>query len=99
MADPMSIFGAAAAVISVVDILARSIGTVRELRSQWKDVELIFRDLTTQLTALRGALIKIKEWIDAGADEVHHLLVMDLEESLHCCQMLAAKIDGELNGL
>jgi len=96
MADPISIFGAAASVISIIDVLARTIGTIHSLMGQWNDADLALLSLTSQLAALRAALEKIKEWMEDGIDELHHQLVLDLGTSINCCQMLASKIYSEL---
>lgn len=50
--------------------------------------------LNSQLSALRAALGKIKEWMEIGVDELHHQLVLDLGTSITCCEMLVSKIYG-----
>jgi hypothetical protein len=92
MADPISIIGATASVLSIIDVLAKTIGALHSLRDQWKDADMALQSLNTQLSALRAALEKIKEWMESDVDELHHQLVLDLGTSITCCEMLASKI-------
>jgi len=96
MADPFSILGATASVLSIIDVLAKTISTIHSLRGQWKEADLALISLTSQLAALRAALEKIKEWMGSGSAELHHQLVLDLGGSIECCQLLASKIYSEL---
>lgn len=99
MADPLVIIGAAASVVSIIDVLARSISTVRELRDQWKDADFTILNLVAQLTALKAALTKIKEWTDTELAEAHHQLIMDIDDSVACCRILVGKVDTLLSEL
>lgn len=95
------ILGAAASVVSIIDVLSRTIVTIQGLRSQWKDSDIALLSLTSQLAALSAALAKIQEWMESGiADSsLHHQLVIDLQCSIDCCRLLASKIYGELSEL
>lgn len=99
MADPLTIFGSAASVLNTIDILAKASKAILELRNQWKDADMTLLNLTSQLNALRAALAKIKKWMESSVDETHHQLIMDLEVSLQCCQLLATRIDAEIGEL
>lgn len=99
MVDPISIFGATASVISIIDVLSKSISLLDNLRSQWKTADLALLSLTSQLGALNAALVKIHEWTESGVDELHHQLVMDLKSSIDCCHILASKVHGEITDL
>jgi hypothetical protein len=99
MADPISIFGAMAGVIQIIDILSKSIAALDDLRSQWQSSDLALLSLTTQLTALSAALAKIQEWMASSVEELHHQLVMDLKSSIDCCDVLAAKVYSEISDL
>ena len=100
MADPITIIGAVGAMANIVDLITKSVKTLRELHDRYKEAELTLLNLASQLTALRAALSKIQDWMDNGMDgDPHHQLVMDLDVSVKCCQLLAGKIDmlvGEL---
>lgn len=99
MADPISIFGATASVLSIIDVIAKTISTIHSLRGQWKEADIALLSVNSQLSALRTALMKIKEWMESDVDELHHQLVLDLGCSIDCCAALASKIYGELAGL
>ena len=98
MADPLTIFGAAASVISIIDVFSRTIMTIRSLRSQWKEADIALLSLTTQLSALSAALGKIQEWMESGVVEegLHYQLVMDLQASLECCRLLGCRMWNEV---
>jgi guanine nucleotide-binding protein G(i) subunit alpha len=96
MADPLTIVGAAASVAGIVEVLARTVSALSELHNQWKQADFIFINLIAQLTALKAALSKLQEWMDADIEEPHHQLVMDLEVSITCCRMLVSKMDSEV---
>lgn len=93
MAEAVAVIGAAASVISIIDVLARSIGTIRALKDQWRDADFTVLNLIAQLSALKAALSKIQEWMDGNFEEPHHQLVMDMDDSLTCCGILVGKLD------
>jgi hypothetical protein len=99
MAETLAVLGAAASVVSIIDSLARSIVTLRELRDQWNDAELTLHNLFTQLIAFKAALTKIKEWSDSDDVEAHHQLKMDLDDSVTWCWTLAGLVDKLLSEL
>jgi hypothetical protein len=99
MADPATIVGSAFSVIQIIDVLARTVTTLRTLRSQWKEADLSLLSFSVQLNALNAALLKIKEWMESDPEEAHHLLIIDLEDSLRCCYLLIDKLNTELDGL
>jgi len=72
------------------------VSALSELHNQWKQADFIFINLIAQLTALKAALSKLQEWMDADIEEPHHQLVMDLEVSITCCRMLVSKMDSEV---
>jgi hypothetical protein len=99
MADPLSILGATASVMSIIDVLSKSISILDSLKNQWKTADLAFISLTSQLGALKAALIKIHEWAESDAYELHHQLSMDLKSAMDCCHTLAFKIHSEITNL
>ena len=96
--DAITILGTAGAVVNIIEVIGRSIKTLRDLYERWNDAELIAINLITQLIALKAALAKISEWItsDLAYQEHHYQLVMDLGESIGCCKMLVKSMDGHL---
>lgn len=99
MADPLTIIGAAASVVQIVEVLAKTLSRLSELNERWKQAEYTFINLIAQLSALKAALNKLQEWMDTDIDETHHQLVMDLELSIKCCRMLIDKMDSEVSEL
>jgi hypothetical protein len=100
MADPISIIGAVGAIASIIDVVGKSIKCINDLRDHWKEADLTFLSLVSQLTALRLALVKIQEWVDNSQEDAHHQLVMDLNSCISYCQLLVSKLDilvGQLN--
>jgi len=91
MADPISVLGAATAVITLVELVGHAISSLSELRDQWKDADILFASLVAQLTALKAALCKIHNWISGSAD-LDYQFRMDLEVSLTCCKMLINRL-------
>ena len=99
MADPISIIGTFGAVANIIEVVSKTISTIREIRDEWNEADLTFLSLAAQLTALKAALTKIKEWTDNEFGDPHHQLVMDLDVSMSCCRMLIGKIDILLSEL
>ncbi|KAF4624195.1 hypothetical protein G7Y89_g13977 [Cudoniella acicularis] len=99
MADPVTVIGAVASVAGIVELLVKAVSTLHELRGRWKQAEFALTNLIAQLTALRAALDKLQEWVNADVEDLHHQLVMDLGESMTCCRMLAGKMNAEISDL
>jgi len=96
MPDPITIIGAAASVVTIVEVLAKTISTIHGLKGRWKDADIALLSLASQLTALKAALAKIREWMENAVEEMHYQLVMDLESSIKCCQILSSRLYEEL---
>lgn len=94
MADPITIIGTVGALANIIDLVSKTINSIRDARGRWKDADLAFLSLTSQLGALRTALVKIQEWSDnelsVGPD---YQLIMDLDVAMACCRMLVGKFD------
>lgn len=100
MAEALAVIGGTASILSIVDILGRSISIIRELRNEWKDADFALLNLLTQLTALRAALTEIRKWTESAfGDEPHHQLRMDLDDSVAWCRILAEMLDGLISDL
>ncbi len=82
--DAITILGTAGAVVNIIDIIGRSIKTLRDLHDRWEDADLIALNLITQLGALKAALSQISEWVssDLAYHPHHYQLVMDLGSQL-----------------
>jgi hypothetical protein len=100
MAEALAVVGGAASILSIVDILARSISIIRDLRNEWKDADFAVLNLLTQLTAFRAALTEIQKWTESAyGDEPHHQLRMDLDDSVAWCRILAEMINELVSDL
>jgi hypothetical protein len=99
MADPVSIIGAVGSVLTIIDVVSKAIKCINEHRGRWKEADFTFLSLISQLGALRVALVKIQEWMDRQDEEPHHQLVMDLNNAISFCQMLAIKLDAVVGEL
>src|ERR1700759_2127439 len=95
--DPISIIGTAGTVANIIDIVAKTIHAIRELADKYKEADLAFLPLLSQLTALRAAFNKIHEWMVSDlVEDPYHQLVMDLDVSISCCRVLVGKIEAML---
>lgn len=99
MAEVLSIIGTAGALCNVIDVATKTISTITEIRGRWKEAELVFLGLTTQLTVLRAALSKLQEWMDESPAETHHQLTIDLDVSISYCKLLLEKVEEFLREL
>ena len=105
MADPLSIIGTVGAVANIIEVASKTIKSLHDLHSRWRDADFTTLNLIAQLTALRAALAKIQKWIDRSTDDVegttsqHHQLAMDMDLSMTCVRMLIGKLDAEAEGL
>jgi hypothetical protein len=100
MAEAIAVIGTAGALVNIVDVLSKTIKTLNDLHSSWKDADFILLCLVSELGALRTALANIQEWVDTNEDaDLHHQLIIDLGNSLSCCRILISKIDGQLSEL
>jgi guanine nucleotide-binding protein G(i) subunit alpha len=99
MVDPLTFIGAAASIVGIIEALGTTVSTLHELHRRWKRADFTFINLIAQLTALKAALSKLQEWMDADLDEAqdpYHQLVIDLELNIACCKMLTHKMDSEI---
>jgi len=99
MADPITILGATSAVITIIDLLAKTIRSVSELRSKWNMADLTVSIFEMQLTSLNVALSEISKWVDRNSEDPHYQLSMDLDHCLSHCRLLIAVIDREIANL
>lgn len=97
--DPISIIGLAASVAGVINLVSGTLSTVTALKLQWEDADLVVLTVETQLIAFKAALTRIEAWINNAMDTQFYQLVMDLEKTIACCQLLAAKIGSDLANL
>ena len=63
--DPISIIGLAGSIVSIVDVVTKSLKTLNELRLHRLEADLTLTLLITQLGTLKAALGQIAEWINS----------------------------------
>ena len=99
--DPLSVLGAAGAVVGIIDVATRSINSLRRLQQQWSGADLTVSLLVGQLNTLNAALNQISEWMSTSLETVpqHHQLTIDLDASLESCKTLILFIDSHLSRL
>ncbi|KAH8691000.1 hypothetical protein GQ44DRAFT_797039, partial [Phaeosphaeriaceae sp. PMI808] len=66
MVDPITIISTVGALANIIDLMSKTIKSIRDLPGRWKQADLEFLSLAAQLTALRAALDKIQQWSDNG---------------------------------
>ncbi|KAI9766846.1 MAG: hypothetical protein M1835_007132 [Candelina submexicana] len=78
--EAISVLGAAASAITVVQLCTDSLEALFQLRDKYKNADLAVRLLITQLSTLRTPLRKISEWIAV------YLLTETLNDRLKCLE-------------
>lgn len=92
--DPLSILGAAASAITVVELCTESLNSLLRLQYRYTNADLTVRLLITQLCTLRTALSQISEW---NVDTVPHHVQTDLDMSLDGCKFLIQGLNDHLS--
>ena len=99
MAEALAVIGTAGAVVSLIDAIGKTMIKTRALYDEWRDADASLLSLNSQLIILRVTLSRIQSWVNSDTHEAHHQLVMDLNTSIHCCEVLVGKIDALVAGL
>ena len=88
--DPISIVGLAGSIVSIVDVIAKSIQNLRELQQRWKAADLTVNSLIGQLFTLKTALNQIQTWMSSSLSKEpqNDQLVANLGHSLDSCSYL-----------
>ena len=100
--DPVSLISLAGSIVGIVDVISRSIITLRNLQQRWQAANFTVTLLIGQLTTLKAALNHISDWSQsASLDTIpcYHQLVIDLDTSLECCKGLVRFIDKQISRL
>lgn len=95
----MEAIGLAGSVVSIVDILAKSVNFLLNLQTKYKQADLTVSLLIGQLSTLKAALNQISEWITSSLVAVsqHEQLVSDLTISIEGCKVLVLALDDRIN--
>jgi len=94
--EALTVLSTVSAIANILDVLAKTICTLNEIHGQWKEADLVFLSLISQLTSLKAALTKIQEWSESETSYQHHQLTIDLDGSLKCCRLVIGTIDDQL---
>jgi len=97
--DPVTAFGTASAVISIIDALAKVITTISSLATQWTATDLAILSFQSQLAALQTGLENIKEWRQLNFQDQQAQLMNDIDRCLRCCGLLIEKLEQEFGQL
>jgi hypothetical protein len=94
MAEVLAVVGSIGAILNIIDATNKAIMAIHNLCAQWQNADLVVLSLASQLSAFKAALRRIQTWLDSEVPAAHHQLVMDLDETLSFCNILAIKIDA-----
>ena len=96
--DPVSAIGIAGSVVSIIDVISRSLGSLLDLQARYKRANLTLSLLIGQLSTLKAALNQISEWIAERLHAIpaHQQLIIDLTTSLECCKVLILMINDRI---
>ncbi len=99
--DPVSVIGLGASIVGIIDVVTRTLTSLRQLQQRWKKADLTVGLLVSQLTTLKAALNQISDWVNQRLEGAiqHHQLVIDLESSMESCNMLVSLMDGSISEL
>ena len=99
--DPISVVGLAASLVTIVDMVAKSINSLHTLRTRYSNADLTIRLLIGQLGTLKAALNQISEWITSSLIDVprHEQLVLDLMNSIEGCEVLLSLLNDNISSL
>lgn len=99
--DPLSGIAVASSILSVIDILTRSLKSLADLQPRFERADFKVSLLIGQLSTLKAALNQINDLVGtslAGISQ-HEQLVIDLATSLDCCEAVTVVLDDRLSGL
>ena len=97
--DPVTATSLAGSVVSIVDVLARSVSFLANLQTKYKRADLTVSLLIGQLSTLRAALNQISEWITSNLAALHlnEQLVSDLTISINGCEFLVLALEDRID--
>ncbi|ERF71663.1 hypothetical protein EPUS_00652 [Endocarpon pusillum Z07020] len=97
----MEVIGTAGAIVSIIDVVTRSISTLADFGKRIKAANLTLTMLLGQLGTVRTALDQVLALIKEGLkdQEQHYLLVMNLGDTIKCCNLLVRLIDEQVSNL
>lgn len=99
--EAIATIGFATAIIQTIDVVARTISTLRKLQVRWKTTDFTISQLIGQLATLKAALNQISNWVsgNVGGCPQDHQLTIDLEASIESCHTLVSFMEDFLSHL
>jgi hypothetical protein len=97
--DPISIIGLTGSLISIGEVITKSIKHLIDLHSRYQNASLAVTLLIGQLTTVKAALQEVLTWIKSSLEGIteHELLVKDLDTSIGSCKIVVAFLDERIN--
>jgi len=98
MADPLSVLGGVAAIVSIITNVTKLAKNLNEVRESYNNLSLNITLVASKLSTIRAALEALHTWRagDKTGTEASVQLDQDLGLSLSCCAILITVIDGKL---
>ncbi len=99
--EAIASIGFATAIIQTIDVVARTINTLRKLQVRWKSTDFTIAQLIGHLATLKAALNQISNWVsgNVGRYPQNHQLLIDLEASMESCHTLVSFMEDFLSNL
>ena len=97
----MEVLGVAGSIIGIVDVLARNVSYLIDLRAKYKLADLKVALLIAQLSTLKAALNRISSWIATNQTGIPHQqqFIEDLTVSIEGCNILIIVLDERISRL
>lgn len=93
----MDIVGGVGAIVGIIDVVTRIVLVLRDVKSRLEEADTTLMALIGELTTIKAALNQVKALIESRAnEEMHHQLVMDLDDTLGCCLTLVNVVDDRV---
>ena len=99
--EVIATIGFATAIIQTIDVVARTINTLRKIQARWKTTEFTICQLIGQLGILKAALNQISSWVSGNVRGCppNHQLTIDLEASIESCHTLVCFMEDFISHL
>jgi guanine nucleotide-binding protein G(i) subunit alpha len=97
--DPASILGIIGSVISIADIVTRSVRRLSSLKTKFKDVPFLVTTLTGQLCTVQAALDQLSVWAkrDLNSNDRYKKLATQVGDALECFGPLIKALESRLD--
>lgn len=99
--EAVAVLGAVGSIVGIVDVVSRTILSLRDMQSRFKKANFTLDCLVGELTSTKAALNQVRALLDGFPEdaEQYYLLSMDLSDALRSCQLLVDFIDERVSEL